>query len=84
MPTADDGEICVDYAAGPTPVGCMDADMACPPVVLAAAPPVGSDPDHDSTIPHPPECVMFTSGCIPEGWEECVIEDFGFDECPPD
>ena len=61
----------------------MDADAACPPVVLAASGPA-EDVGEDKTVPYVPPCMFFTSGCIPEGWSVCTIEDFGFEECETD
>jgi hypothetical protein len=62
-----DGE-CVDYSLDPEPQGCQARDLSCPAVELVAAP-----------AEDPTACLLFQSGCIPEGWVVC--EDFNYEEC---
>jgi hypothetical protein len=67
-----DGGTCIDSSEARVSVGCMDADALCTTAFTWAAPPDG---DADVTA-----CMMFSTGCIPLGWEVCGGE-FGFEEC---
>lgn len=60
-------EGCVDYTESGEALGCM-AVAACTAVELAASSP--DDPD---------TCYVFPSGCLPDGWTECVDAEYG--EC---
>ena len=53
-----------DYIA----VGCMPADIGCDDAITYASSPIAE------------ECMMFYSGCIPNGWESCDLLNV-FGEC---
>ncbi len=65
--TSADGRPCVDWEAAPVPLGCMSIDRGCDGALTMAADPADGSP------------WLFTSGCIPSGWE--MLEWLGYVEC---
>jgi hypothetical protein len=70
-----DGEdsTCVNWAEAPLALGCMNAGTNCDSAITFAAP---ADADDDITT-----CTLFTTTCIPAGWEVCTAPGLRSEEC---